>query len=185
MGALGTGSNGVTCGAIFVPAHRVGRIGADVRLFTRPDLSAAQGVAMPLGMARYALESFLELAQTRGINHLAYEKMADAPVVHDAVARAAAAIALIEAFQHWVLSTLDPATGRPGIDTALISAGGVRCWQLAREVIEILYALCPSTEIHLTSPIQRLLRDVHVFQHQHAMAPFIAFELYGRKLCAS
>src|SRR5262249_27218000 len=154
------------------------------RLFTRPDVSAAQGVVIPLGMARYAFEAFMELARTRGINHLGYERMVDAPVVHEAVARSAADIALIEAFQHWVLSSLDPATGRPAADPGLLSAGGVRCWQLAREVIESLYALCPSTEIHLAKPIQRLVRDVHVFQHQHAMTPFISFELYGRKLCA-
>jgi len=52
-------------------------------------------------------------------------------------------------------------------------------------VIERLLALCPSTEIHRTRPIQRLLRDMHVFEHQHAATPFINYELFGRRFFAS
>jgi 3-hydroxy-9,10-secoandrosta-1,3,5(10)-triene-9,17-dione monooxygenase len=182
MGARGTGSNTVSCGELFIPEHRVARVPIDLRGVIRPDVSVAQNVALPLGMARYAMASFRDLAATRGISHLGYEHMIEAPVVHSAIARAAVDIKLIEAYQQWALSTLDPSSnGLKPEDMAILSAGSVRCFELARSVIESLYALCPSTEIHSDRPIQRLLRDVHVFQHQHAATPFVSYELYGRK----
>jgi 3-hydroxy-9,10-secoandrosta-1,3,5(10)-triene-9,17-dione monooxygenase len=183
MGAMGTGSNSVTCTELFVPEHRVAQVPGDVRRLIRPDVSAAQSVALPLGIARFALQSFLELVSTRGIGHLGYEKMVDAPVVQATAAKAAVDIKLIETYQDWALSALDPTSG--GLDpkdATILSVGSVRCFELARGVVESLYDLCPSGEIHLERPIQRLMRDVHVFQHQHAMTPFINYELFGRKL---
>jgi alkylation response protein AidB-like acyl-CoA dehydrogenase len=186
MGALGTGSNTVTCGELFIPEHRVGHLTKDPRRVIRMDLSVAQNVTLPLGMARHALESFLALAKNHGIAFLGYEKMIDAPVVHAAVTTAAVNIKMIEAYQHWALSALDPGTGKMDErDRAILGAGSSCCFRLAREAIEALYAVCPSAEIHLERPIQRLIRDVHVFEHQHAITPFINYELYGRQLCAS
>jgi alkylation response protein AidB-like acyl-CoA dehydrogenase len=186
MGALGTGSNTVTCGELFIPEHRVGHLTGDPRSVIRMDVSVAQNVTLPLGMARHALESFLALAKTHGIAHLGYERMVDAPVVHAAVTTAAVNIKLIEAYQQWALSALDPGTGgMDQRDRAILGAGSSGCFRLAREAIEGLYALCPSAEIHLDTPIQRLVRDVHVFEHQHALTPFINYELYGRVLCSS
>jgi alkylation response protein AidB-like acyl-CoA dehydrogenase len=182
MGAMGTGSNSVTCGELIIPGHRVARVPKDLRGVIRSDISAAQNCALPLGMARYALEAFLDLARTRPINHLGYARMGDAPVVHSAVARAAVDIKLIESYQEWALSAFAHGTDINPQDAALQSIGPVRCFELARGVVERLLALCPSTEIHLTGPIQRLLRDMHVFEHQHALTPFINYELYGRKL---
>jgi alkylation response protein AidB-like acyl-CoA dehydrogenase len=124
------------------------------------------------------------LVANRAIPHLGYERMADAPVVHATVAKAAVDVKLIEAYQQWALSALDPGAG--GLnpeDAAIVSVGSVRCFELARGVIEGLFDICPSTEVDLSRPIQRLMRDIQVFQHQHAVAPFINYELYGRKLC--
>jgi alkylation response protein AidB-like acyl-CoA dehydrogenase len=186
MGALGTGSNTVTCGELFIPEHRVGHLTADPRSVIRMDLSVAQNVTLPLGMARHALESFLDLAKSHGIAHLGYARMVDAPVVHAAVTTAAVHIKMIEAYQQWALSALDPTTGgMDQQDRAILGAGSSCCFRLAREAIEGLYALCPSAEIHLERPMQRLIRDVHVFEHQHAITPFINYELYGRQLCSS
>ena len=184
MGALGTGSSSVTCDDLFIPEYRVARVPSDLRGVIRPDVSVAQNVALPLGMARFALESFLALVANRAIPHLGYERMADAPVVHATVAKAAVDVKLIEAYQQWALSALDPGAG--GLnpeDAAIVSVGSVRCFELARGVIEGLFDICPSTEVDLSRPIQRLMRDIQVFQHQHAVAPFINYELYGRKLC--
>jgi 3-hydroxy-9,10-secoandrosta-1,3,5(10)-triene-9,17-dione monooxygenase len=185
MGAMGTGSSSVACGELFIPEKRVARVPKDLRGVIRSDISAAQNCALPLGMARYALEAFLDLARTRGINHLGYARMADAPVVQSAVARAAVDIKLIETYQEWVLSAFAGGTDINPQDAALQSIGPVRCFEFARGVVERLFALCPSTEIHRTKPIQRLLRDMHVFEHQHALTPFINYELYGRRLLTS
>ena len=186
MGALGTGSNTVTCGELFIPEHRVTRLTMDVRKVVRQDLTAANNVALPLGMARYALESFRELAKTHGIRHLGYEKMTDAPVVHAAVTTAAVNVKLIEAYQQWALSAVDPSTGELSPDdAAILPAGSAGCFRLAREAIETLYAVCPSVEIQLERPIQRLLRDMHVFEHQHAISLYTNYELYGRQFCAT
>jgi alkylation response protein AidB-like acyl-CoA dehydrogenase len=185
MGARGTGSNTVTCGELFIPEHRVAGVPKDVRSVLRPDVAAAQSCALPLGMARYALEVFTDLAKTRGINHLGYTRMGDAPVVQSAFAAAAVDIKLIECYQQWVLSTVVDGVDLKPSDRAIQAIGSVRCFELARQIVERLFALCPSTEIHRTTPIQRLLRDMHVFEHQHAMTPFINYEQLGRKVFKS
>jgi alkylation response protein AidB-like acyl-CoA dehydrogenase len=184
MGAMGTGSCSVCCGELTIPAYRVARVPQDLRAVLNPEISAAQSCALPLGMARHALEAFLLLTRTGGINHLGYARMGDAPVVHAAVARAAVDIKLIEVFQQSVLmARTGGAVPDPG-EAAVLSIGSVRCLELARGVIESLFALAPSTEIHRTKSLQRLLRDVHVFEHQHAASPFINYELYGRRFFA-
>jgi 3-hydroxy-9,10-secoandrosta-1,3,5(10)-triene-9,17-dione monooxygenase len=185
MGATGTGSNSVSCGDLFIPEHRVARVPQDLRGVIRSDLAAATSCALPSGMARHALEVFIELARTRGINHLGYARMGDAAIVQSAVAMATVDIKLIESYQQWALSTFKAGADVDPQDAAIMSIGPVRCFELARGVVERLFALCPSTEIHRTKPIQRLLRDIHVFEHQHAASPYINYELYGRKFFAS
>ena len=180
MGALGTGSNSVECDAVFIPEHRVARVPPDLRGVLRADVAAATSCALPLGMARHALENFIELARTKGVNHLGYVRMGDASAVQAALAKSAADVKLIECFQQWVLSPFTGGAGFDPQDKALSWIGSVRCFELARGVIERLLALCPSTEVFRNKPLQRLLRDAHVFQHQHAITPFINYELYGR-----
>jgi alkylation response protein AidB-like acyl-CoA dehydrogenase len=137
--------------------------------------------ALPLGMARYALEAFHDLARGRGIRMLGYDKMYDSAIVQTAVATAHTNIKMIEAYQHWVLSTLQPGAERI-TDPMLTGAGGTACYKLAREAIERLFEVCPTDEIRLDRPIQRLLRDLIAFTHQGAMAPYVNWERYGRHL---
>ena len=181
MGAMGTGSNSVSCGDLFVPEHRVARVPKDLRGVIRADASVATNCALPLGMARHALEVFIELARTQGINQLGHARMADAPVVQSAVATATIDVKLIESYQQWALSTYTVESGVAPKDAAIMAIGGVRCFELARGIIERLFALCPSSEIQLTQPLQRLVRDIHVFQHQHAATPYSSYQLFGRK----
>jgi len=182
MGAAATGSNSVECGALFIPEHRVSRRIADVfQLLQVGDMGYAFMAALPLGMARYALEAFHDLAKGRGIRMLGYEKMYDAPVVQTAIATARAHITMIESYQHWVLSTLQPGAERI-TDPMLTGAGGTLCYKLAREAIERLFEVCPTDEIRLDRPLQRLLRDLIAFTHQGAMAPYVNWERYGRHL---
>ena len=184
MGAMGTGSNSVSCGELFVPEHRVARVPPDIRKVMRADIAAATNCALPLGIARHAFENFVDLAKTRGINHLGYRRMTEAPVVHAAVAVAAVNIKLIESYQQWVLSPFVGGAPMDPHDDALAGIGSVRCFELAKDVVEQLLALAPSSEVHRTQPLQRLLRDIHVFQHQHAATPFINYEMFGRKFLA-
>ena len=182
MGAAGTGSNSVECGELFVPASRVSTRIADVfKLLQVGDAGYAFTAALPLGMARYALEAFRDLAKGRGIRMLGYEKMYDSAVVQTAVATAQANITMMEAYQHWVLSTLRPGAERI-TDPLLTGAGGTQCYKLAREAIERLFEVCPTDEIRLDRPIQRLLRDLIAFTHPGAMAPYVNWERYGRHL---
>jgi alkylation response protein AidB-like acyl-CoA dehydrogenase len=182
MGAAGTGSNSVECGELFIPEHRVSRRVADAFAVLRVgDMGYAFTAALPLGMARYALEAFHDLARGRGIRMLGYDKMYDSAIVQTAVATAHTNIKMIEAYQHWVLSTLQPGAERI-TDPMLTGAGGTACYKLAREAIERLFEVCPTDEIRLDRPIQRLLRDLIAFTHQGAMAPYVNWERYGRHL---
>jgi alkylation response protein AidB-like acyl-CoA dehydrogenase len=184
MGAMGTGSNSVSCGGLFIPEHRVARVPQDMRGVIRADASVATNCALPLGMARHALEFFIVLAKTKGINQLGHTRMCDAPVVQSAVAAATIDVKMIESYQQWALSTYKVETGVAPKDAAIMAIGGVRCFELARGIIERLFALCPSSEVQLTQPLQRLVRDIHVFQHQHAATPYSSYELFGRRFFA-
>jgi 3-hydroxy-9,10-secoandrosta-1,3,5(10)-triene-9,17-dione monooxygenase len=185
MGATGTGSNSVECGELFIPEGRLStRIAEIFKLLQVGDAGYAFTAALPLGMARYALEAFHDLARGRGIRMLGYEKMYDSAVVQTAIATAQANITMIEAYQHWVLSTLQPG-GERITDPLLTGAGGTQCYKLAREAIERLFEVCPTDEIRLDRPIQRLLRDLMAFTHQGAMAPFVNWERYGRHLAGA
>ena len=182
MGAAGTGSNSVECGELFIPEDRVSRRVGDAFAALRVgDMGYAFAASLPLGMARYALEAFHDLAKGRGIRMLGYEKMYDSAVVQTAVATAHTNVKTIEAYQHWVLSTLQPGAERI-TDPMLTGAGGTQCYKLAREAIERLFDVCPTDEIRLDRPIQRLLRDLLAFTHQGAMSPYQNWERYGRYL---
>jgi alkylation response protein AidB-like acyl-CoA dehydrogenase len=182
MGAAATGSNSVECGELFIPEHRVSRRIADAFAALRVgDTGYAFTAALPLGMARYALQAFHDLAKNRGIRMLGYERMYDSAVVQTAIATAHTNITMIESYQHWVLSTLQPGAERI-TDPMLTGAGGTQCYKLAREAIERLFDVCPTDEIRLDRPIQRLLRDLLAFTHQGAMAPYVNWERYGRHL---
>jgi len=179
MGATGTGSSTVTCGEIFVPAHRVAPLfSVPIREAVPADVVMGQNVALPLGMADFAVEAFLEMAKGQGISHLAYERMLDSAQVQTAISRAQVNIKLIEAFQYWMQSGVDAG------DPKLLLATGTACFRLAREAIEGLYEAAPSPVIGLGYPLQRLLRDAYAFEHQHAFSSFIGHELYGRHAVA-
>ena len=77
----------------------------DLRGVIRSDASVATNCVLLLGMARHALEVFIELAKTRGINQLGHARMGDAPVVQSAVAAAMINVKMIESYQQWALST--------------------------------------------------------------------------------
>jgi alkylation response protein AidB-like acyl-CoA dehydrogenase len=77
----------------------------DLRGVIRSDASVATNCLLLLGMARHALEVFIELAKTRGINQLGHARMGDAPVVQSAVAAAMINVKMIESYQQWALST--------------------------------------------------------------------------------
>jgi hypothetical protein len=132
-------------------------------------------------MARYALEAFHDMAKGRGIRMLGYEKMYDSAIVQSAIATAHTNVKMIEAYQQWALSTLQPGAERI-TDPMQNQASGTLCYKLAREAIERLFEVCPTDEIRLDRPIQRLLRDLIAFTHQGAMSPYQNWERYGRYL---
>ena len=182
MGAKATGSNSVECGEVFIPERRLSRGVADVfKSLGKGDSGYAFTAVLSLGMARYALEAFHDLAKDRGIRMLGYEKMYDSAIIQTAIATAHTNIKMIEAHQKWALSTLHPGAERI-TDPMQNQASGTLCYKLAREAIERLFEVCPTDEIRLDRPIQRLLRDLIAFTHQGAMSPYQNWERYGRHL---
>jgi 3-hydroxy-9,10-secoandrosta-1,3,5(10)-triene-9,17-dione monooxygenase len=181
MGAMGTGSDTVTCGKLFIPEHRVGRsTTSDLRTLFRADWFTAFSVAHPLGMVQYALEAFIELAKSRPLTSLGYERMSDSPAVHTAITTAAVNIKMIEAYRDWALTTVD--SGPSPEEAAIFPAGAAGCWRLASQAMETMFDLCRTDDIRLDRPIQRLVRDAQAFQHQGTISPPTSYELYGRKL---
>jgi alkylation response protein AidB-like acyl-CoA dehydrogenase len=187
-GASGTGSNSVTAEELFVPEHRV----APSLLHNREtaakaiplSLRIAIATSMPLGIARQALEAFLDGARTATLKQLGFPSLAETPIAQHAVAEAAIRIDLIDAHIMWaqdIARRYDDSP--PPAELAAIRAGNAYCLRMAREAIEGLYDVSPPRSIGEDQVIQRLAREARAFERREQNGPLVNREAYGRFLC--
>lgn len=191
LGMRGTGSHDFRVENLFVPE----RCSALVGPFDHPGaaykgplyrmgfwLDAIRIAITALGIARAALDAFLELAQRKLPNGL-QSVLADRSVVQDQVARARA---MIEAGRATVYQSVGDAwafvqsgpriTTNEGISMALASSFGV---ELAVQAVDILQGLAGSTGFRAEHPFQQYFRDIHTI-NQHALANASRFESIGK-----
>ncbi|MET8885065.1 MULTISPECIES: acyl-CoA dehydrogenase family protein [Streptomyces] len=200
-GLRGTGSVSTVAQEVFVPQERViplpailqgqyaSELNADSPAYRVPLLpvAAASSVGTALGLARAALDAFLERLPGRTLTYTAYETQAEAPLTHHQVAEAALKTDQAE-FHAYRLADLVDAKGLAGEEFTLEERARARAdmgavVRLAREAVSILASASGGSSIHRDVPIQRISRDIQAIGLHALMNPDTNNELYGRVLC--
>ncbi len=198
-GMAGTGSNTTVADEVFVPAHRIMPLGAQLTLdfpsernrgssYWNVSLVAyliGQATGTPVGLARGALDAFLERLPGRGITYTDYTDQAAAPVTHLQVGEAA--MTLFSARAH-ALEAVELVAGTPGRDAPLEVRARIRAHSgtataLARRTVDLLFAASGASAIQEHVPIQRHQRDIQALANHALLAPATSIELYGRVAC--
>ena len=185
IGLRGTGSDSYTVTDLFVPeAYTVLREAAArprqpglLYAFSSSNIYASGFAGVALGIARSALDAFVELARDK-IPRGAKSTLRDNNVIQAQVAQSEARLGAARAF---LLGSLDDiwheaaASGRLTIDdNTTIRLASTWAIHQAREVVDIVYHAAGATAIFENNPFERRFRDIHtvVQQYQGRQAHF-------------
>jgi len=198
-GMAATGSNTVVAENVFIPARRAMPLpqmlegqypprhnGANpyFNYPLAPVLTVNAG-GTPVGIARGAMDAFVDRLPGRGITYTSYTSKIEAPVTHlqiaeaslkidSSLAHARLATALMDESANGKLTVLERIRTRAHI---AYSTG------LAREATDILFYASGASSIQEHIAIQRHQRDIQALANHAIMHPQTAMELYGRVLC--
>jgi alkylation response protein AidB-like acyl-CoA dehydrogenase len=188
-GLRGTGTHHFAVNDVFVPKERTVLTDAPVPLvetgplygIPRTLLFASGDAAVALGVARAALDAFIELAGAktprRMVGLLRDQPMVQADVGHaEAHLRSGRALLTDAVRDIWAAAT----TGTISLDqrAALRLATTHAIW-LAAEVVDTVYNAAGPTAIAESHVLQRYFQDIHVIT-QHIQARRAHYELAGR-----
>jgi alkylation response protein AidB-like acyl-CoA dehydrogenase len=185
IGLRGTGSDSYTVTDLFVPeAYTVLREAAArprqpglLYAFSSSNIYASGFAGVALGIARSALDAFVELARDK-IPRGAKNTLRDNNVIQAQVAQSEARLGAARAF---LLGSLDDiwneaaASGRLTIDdNTTIRLASTWAIHQAREVVDTVYHAAGATAIFENNPFERRFRDIHtvVQQYQGRQAHF-------------
>ncbi|MEU9849797.1 acyl-CoA dehydrogenase family protein [Streptomyces sp. NPDC047985] len=200
-GLKGTGSVTTVAEGVFVPQERVLPLGAVFQgqsasqanagqsIYRAPLLpvAAASSVGPVVGMAKGAMDAFLQRLPERKITYTSYERQSDAALTHLQVADAAIRIDEAEFHAHRLTAQVD-AKAAEGAEWTLLERARARAdmgavCRLAKEAVDILNTASGASSIRRDVPIQRFHRDVQAVNLHALMHPNTNAELYGRVLC--
>jgi 3-hydroxy-9,10-secoandrosta-1,3,5(10)-triene-9,17-dione monooxygenase len=197
-GMAATGSNTVVAENVFVPGRRTmplpdmlearypARHNANNPYFNYPlaPVLTVNAGGTPVGIARGAMDTFLERLPGRGITYTNYTNKAEAPVTHLQMAEAAMKIDSSDAHVRLATALLDRADGPMTMQTRVKSRAHIAyATGLAREATDILFYASGASSIQEHMPIQRYQRDIQALSNHAIMHPQTGLELYGRILC--
>lgn len=200
-GLRGTGSVTTIADNVFVPGHRfallpsvlqgqhAGTANAASPIYRAPLLpvASASSAGTALGLAKGALDTFLERLPERKITYTAYERQAEAPLTHHQVATATMKIDQAEFHGHRLTALVDGKTvgGTPWtlLERAQARADLGAVCRLSKEAVDILQTASGGSSIYDDVAIQRFYRDVQAVNLHALMHPDTNDELYGRVLC--
>lgn len=193
LGMRGTGSHDLEVSNIFVPEHRVWRIGpyAPVNPAFRDGLSrmglwwfSPLVAGVSLGIARAAIADLIQLAQTKTPSYTQVG-LADKPVVQDQLARARASVDAARAYLYGALAAADEAVQtqpalalEQGIPLALAASHAVAA---AGQAVDLVHRCAGTSGIRNELRFQQYFRDVHTIS-QHAFVSPARFESVGKLL---
>ena len=187
-GLCGTGSNDIEVRDAFVPEGRWVTLGAppriDAPLYRFPFFGLlALGVsAVSLGIARHAIDAFVELAGGKRPSG-SQRTLAQRGSTQQDLARAEALVASGQALTHQAIDRAwQQAEREARLDTEVKAqlrlAATNNAWSAA-EAVDRLYHAAGGTSIYRRSVLQRCFRDVHVAT-QHIMVAQPTYEVVGR-----
>jgi alkylation response protein AidB-like acyl-CoA dehydrogenase len=185
IGLRGTGSDSYTVTDLFVPEEYTVLREAAARprqpgllyAFSSSNIYAAGFAGVALGIARSALDAFVELARDK-IPRGAKSTLRDNNVIQAQVAQSEAKLGGSRAF---LLGSLDDiwreaaASGRLTVDhNTTIRLASTWAIHQAREVVDTAYHAAGATAIFESNPFERRFRDIHtvVQQYQGRQAHF-------------
>jgi alkylation response protein AidB-like acyl-CoA dehydrogenase len=161
-------------------------------LYSFPGLIAGKFGAVPLGVARAALDATIELVRRSSARPVIKENkfIASHPLIEEGhmqagIAQAEAMIGSARSYlfeqtaQIWqlVVSGQRPTP----VDAGRHSVAYINAYRTCREAVDQLYCLAGAAVIFASSPLDRLLRDMHTIA-QHVLAGQTRFEIAGRML---
>jgi 3-hydroxy-9,10-secoandrosta-1,3,5(10)-triene-9,17-dione monooxygenase len=201
IGLRGSGSTSVAVKDVFVPNERIALLSktlqedyASTHLRDEPlyrlalvTFLATKLVFPALGMAKAALELFLEKAPHRSIAYTWYEKQDEAAITH---LQAGEASAKIDAAELMLRRSVDVLEASAAKDTrmALEQRARIRrdagaASQLIWEATDLLAGASGGSFAYAKNPMNRLWRDVRVAGMHGGLSASTNMELFGRILC--
>jgi indole-3-acetate monooxygenase len=189
-GLRGTASHDYAVSDVFVPASHTVWFqeppASDRPLYHMPPVAmfATFIGAVPLGIARHAIDEFVSLADAK-TPLLSTSVLADKPVVQDRLGRAHA---LVTSGRRYLTGTLDDLWERVQAGHTPTMADRGALWLAAThaahralEAIGLLYTAAGASSVYATSSLDRCLRDARTAV-QHVCTQELHFELAGRHL---
>jgi alkylation response protein AidB-like acyl-CoA dehydrogenase len=198
-GMAGTATNTATVSEVFVPAARTilvndlaeGRYPtrrySSLPYFNRPWVMYinAQGAPALLGMARGAMDCFMQTLPKRGaLTYTAWPKAAEAPLLHHQLAKAQYSLDAAEMFTSRLSALYRGVLHRPPtvFERAQARAYIGHIAHLSRACVNQLFEASSASQTLLGADIQRYFRDINVLHQHAAIQPNSGDEAYGRVL---
>jgi 3-hydroxy-9,10-secoandrosta-1,3,5(10)-triene-9,17-dione monooxygenase len=198
-GMVGTATNIATVQNVFVPTartilvqdlaegHYPTRRYSRVPYFNRPFVMYINAGSAPalLGMARGAMDCFMNTLPTRGlITYTAWTKAAEAPLLHHQLAKAQYDLEAAEMFTSRLTAMYRRVLLRaPTImERAQARAYIGHIASLSRACVNQLFEASSASHTLLSADIQRYFRDINVLHQHAAIQPNSGDEAYGRVL---
>jgi alkylation response protein AidB-like acyl-CoA dehydrogenase len=190
-GLRGTGSEDFSMHDLFVPEEYTFRMFEERfnegRLYHMPiELFSAAIVAVPLGIARGAIDGLVELTTNKvPMRFGSLSKLSEKPRAQISVAQAEALLGSARAYFYEAIEEMwetvqagDPATMEQRVKLRLASLQAV---QASAQAVDLMYNTGGGTSVYDRSPLSRCFRDVHATT-QHAAVAAEGFEDAGRVL---
>jgi 3-hydroxy-9,10-secoandrosta-1,3,5(10)-triene-9,17-dione monooxygenase len=198
-GMSATGSNTVVAENVFVPGRRAmplphmlegkypARHNADNPYFNYPlaPVLTVNAGGTPMGIARGAMDVFIDRLPGRGITYTTYTNKSEAPVTHLQIAEASLKIDSSTAHVGMATALMDQATNGSLTMQERVKARAHIAYStgLAREATDLLFYASGASSIQEHMAIQRYQRDIQALSNHAIMHPQTGLELYGRILC--
>ncbi len=197
-GMSGTGSNTVVAENVRIPGSRMIRLEDLITNNYRSEQNAgnllwntpASGVIFagslgtPIGVARNAMEAFVERLPGRAITYSQYTDQSAAPITHIELARASTLHHAAEALAAAVADTVDQKNNDGSEwsvqERAQMRGDGAMVVSLARDAVQALFDNSGATGIKEDVIVQRCLRDINALSVHALLHKNNNFELYGR-----
>ena len=201
IGLRGSGSTSVAVKDVFVPNERIALLSKTLRedyasthlrdeqLYRLPLIPflATKLVFPALGMAKAALELFLEKAPHRSIPYTFYEKQDEAAITHLQVGEASAKI---DAAELMLRRSVDELEASAASSTRTTVEQRARIWgdagaasRLIWNAVDLLAGASGGSFAHAKNSMNRLRRDVRVAGLHGGIYTSTNMELFGRILC--
>jgi len=199
-GLRGTGSVTTVAKEVFVPTTHLLSVAAltqgqsasvlntDTPLYRSPVIltGATLSSVTGLGLAKAALEAFLQRLPGRHIAYTTYSNQAELQLTHLQVAEAAMKIEEAAFHASHAANLLDTKAASGGEwsmeERSRVRLGAALVALRAKEAVDILNTASGGSSIYSSVPIQRIARDVQALNLNGLLHPNTNFELYGRVL---